>query len=104
MGMGLGVFFIPNLVLGSFGFPATNDIWIRILGFCLLRGRTNQVGFFRISVLERVIFFWECPAAGIVLFPPANPLLVLIGSMDLFGVLWIGLTLHRTRSILRDVE
>ncbi len=37
MGMGLGLLFIPGLILGVFGFDSTNDIWIHVLGlfaFC----------------------------------------------------------------------
>jgi len=100
MGMGLGLLFIPNLILGIIGFESTNDVWIRILGlfaFCagmlyFYCGRTNQTGFFRISVMERIVFFLGM--AGIVLFLPANPLLVLIGSVDLFGAIWTALTLR----------
>ena len=100
LGMGLGLLFIPNLILGIIGFESTNDVWIRILGlfaFCagmlyFYCGRTNQTGFFRISVMERIVFFLGM--AGIVLFLPANPLLVLIGSVDLFGAIWTALTLR----------
>ena len=102
MGTGLGLLFIPNLVLGIFGFPPTSDIWIRILGlfaFCagilyLYCGRTNQMGFFRVSIPERILFFLGI--AGIVLFLPANPLLILIGSADLFGAIWTALTLRNS--------
>ena len=31
MGMGLGLFFIPNLILGFFGFETT-EVWVRVLG------------------------------------------------------------------------
>ena len=100
LGMGLALLFIPNLILGVFGFESTNDIWIRILGlftFCagmlyFYCGRANQTGFFRISVIERIVFFLGM--VGIVLFVPANPLLVLIGSVDLFGAIWTALTLR----------
>ncbi|HZM21154.1 MAG TPA: hypothetical protein VFC02_05390 [Anaerolineales bacterium] len=102
MGTGLGLLFIPNLVLGIFGFPPTSDIWIRILGlfaFCagilyFYCGRTNQMGFFRVSIPERILFFLGI--AGIVLFLPANPLLILIGSADLFGAIWTALTLRNS--------
>jgi hypothetical protein len=102
MGMGLGLLFIPNLVLGIFGFPPTSDIWIRILGlfaFCagmlyFYCGRTNQMGFFRISITERIVFFLGM--VGIVLFLPVNPLLILIGSVDLFGAIWTALTLRNS--------
>ena len=91
MGMGLGLLFIPNLILGVFGFEPTNDIWIRILGLFAICagmlyfycGRTNQTGFFRISVTERIAFFLGM--VGIVLFLRANPLLIAIGSVDLLG-------------------
>jgi hypothetical protein len=100
LGMGLGLLFIPNLILGIFGFDATNDVWIRVLGlftFCagmlyFYCGRTDQTGFFRISIIERVVFFLGM--AGIVLFLPANPLLALIGSVDLLGAIWTALTLR----------
>jgi hypothetical protein len=101
MGMGLSLLFIPNLILGVFGFEPTNDIWIHILGlfaFCagmlyFYCGRTNQTGFFRISVTERIVFFLGM--VGIVLFLPANPLLVAIGSVDLFGAIWTALTMRK---------
>ena len=100
MGMGLALLFIPNLILGWFGFASTNDIWIHILGllsFCagmlyFYCGQTNQTGFFRISVTERIVFF--VGIVGIVLFLPANPMLILIGSVDLFGAIWTALTLR----------
>ena len=102
LGMGLSLLFIPNLTLGLFGFPATNDIWIRILGlftFCagtlyFYCGRANQIGFFRISVIERIIFFLGM--VGIVLFLPASPLLILIGSVDLLGAIWTALVLRNS--------
>jgi len=101
LGMGLGLLFIPSLLLGIFGFDATNDIWIRVLGlfaFCagmlyFYCGRTNQTGFFRISIIERIVFFFGM--VGIVLFLQANPVLALIGSVDLFGAIWTAVTLRK---------
>ena len=101
MGMGLSLLFIPNLMLGVFGFPPTNDIWIRVLGLFALCagmlyfycGRTNQTGFFRISVFERIVFFLGM--VGIVLFMQADPILALIGSVDLFGAIWTAVTLRK---------
>ena len=98
LGMGLSLLFIPNLMLGVFGFPPTNDIWIRVLGlftFCAgmlyYFGRTNQTGFFRVSIIERIIFFFGM--LGIVLFLQADPMLALIGGVDLFGAIWTAITL-----------
>jgi hypothetical protein len=103
MGMGLGLLFVPTLVLSVFGFGSTSDIWIHILGlfaFCagmlyFYCGQTNQTSFYRISVLERITFFLGM--VGIVLLLRANPLLILVGSVDLFGAIWTGWTLRRTR-------
>lgn len=101
MGMGLSLLLIPNLILGIFGFVPTSDIWIRILGlfaFCagllyFYCGRTNQTGFFRISVTERIVFFLGM--VGIVLFLRANPLLIAIGSVDLLGAIWTALSMRK---------
>jgi hypothetical protein len=101
MGMGLSLLFIPNLILGLLGFASTNDIWIHILGlftFCagmlyFYCGRTNQTGFFRISVIERVVFFLGM--VGIVFFLRVNLLLALVGSVDLFGAIWTAITMRR---------
>ena len=101
LGMGLGLLFVPDLLLGIFGFDATNDIWIHVLGlfaFCagmlyFYCGRTNQTGLFRISIIERIIFFFGM--VGIVLFLRANPMLALIGIVDLFGAIWTAVTLRK---------
>ena len=102
IGMGLVLLFAPNLLLGVFGFAPTNDVWIHILGlfaFCagllyFYCGRTNQMGFFRVSVTERIVFFLGI--VGIVLFLPASPMLILIGSIDLFGAIWTALALRNS--------
>jgi hypothetical protein len=101
MGIGLGLLFIPNIILGLFGFGPTSDIWIRILGllaFCtgmlyFYCGRANQTGFFRISVIERIVFFLGI--VGIVLLLRVDPLIALVGSVDLFGAIWTALTLRK---------
>jgi|SRR5687768_13832495 len=101
MGMGLGLLFIPNMILGLFGFDAPGDIWIRVLGlfaFCagmlyFYCGCTNQTGSFRISVIERIVFFLGI--VGIVLLLRVDLLIALVGSMDLFGAIWTALTLRR---------
>jgi hypothetical protein len=100
MGMGLGLFFIPNLILGFFGFETT-EVWVRILGllaFCagilyFHCARTNQTEFFRITVPERVIFFLGVVA--LVIFLDLSPLLAVMGSVDLLGAIWTGWTLKR---------
>ena len=101
MGMGLGLFFIPDQLLGIFGFGNPTEIWVRVLGllaFCagilyFYCARANQTGFFRVSVPERIIFFLGMVA--LVAFFRVTPLLAAIGSVDLLGAIWTGLTLRQ---------
>ena len=55
----------------------------------------NQTGFFRISVPECVIFLLG--TVILVVFMQFPPALAVIGSMDLFGAMWTGWTLQRSR-------
>ena len=104
LAMGLGLLLIPNQIFGIFGVPQTHEIWVRLLGlmvFCtgilyFYCGRTNQIGFFRISVIERIVFFLG--TAEIVVFFCVNPLLALVGSVDLLGAVWTALTLRNEHS------
>jgi hypothetical protein len=101
LAMGLGLLFIPNLILGLFGYPPTQEIWIRMLGlltFCagtlyFYCGLTDQTGFFRISVPERLVFCLG--TVTLVLFLQADWRLALVGSVDLLGALWTGMTLRK---------
>lgn len=70
-GMGLGLFLVPNLILGLLCFAPTTDIWIRMLG--------------RLSFCTVLL----------VIFVPAPPTLALVGSVDLVGAIWTGWTLRR---------
>ncbi len=99
--MGLGLLFFPHQLLGLFGFELNDDLWIRMLGlltFCagmlyFYCGRTDQTGFFRVTIPERIVFFLG--TIGIVLFCGADPMLAAVGSVDLLGALWTAFTLRK---------
>jgi hypothetical protein len=63
--MGVGMMFLPNLILPIFGFPVTTKIWIRMLGlFTCTTGiyyfhsaGHEQLAFFRSTVMGRLFFF-----------------------------------------------
>jgi hypothetical protein len=101
MPFGLALLVIPNMLLGLFGFPPTDEVWIRVLGlltFCtgylyLYCGIKEQTWFFRATISERLIFF--VGMILIVVLANANPLLILIGSVDLIGALWTFWALRR---------
>ncbi len=92
--MGLGMVFIPNTLLGVFGFENTTEIWIRMLGlFTFTTGiyyfqsaRNEQMEFFKATIIGRMFFF--VVTSVFVLVFKQNPMLAAIGSVDLLGALW----------------
>jgi hypothetical protein len=68
-----------------------------LLAFCFglvyfYCSRTEQTGFFRITVYERVVFFLGMIA--LTLFFGGNPMLILFGTFDLIGAIWTWLALR----------
>lgn len=100
-GLGLILLFAPNFLLGLFGFPTTDDVWIRIVGVLALvlayyyynAAKSEMTELFRWSIHGRmpiiVIFII------FVLLKLAPPQLILFGVVDLIAALW-------TFSALRD--
>jgi len=92
--LGAILMLLPNLLLLSFGFPATEEVWIRVLGvvtlilgiYYLTAARYELRAFFGASVGLRasVIFFFLV----FVLFRAAEPQLLLFGAIDLAGAFW----------------
>lgn len=99
--MGLGMMAIPNTLLSVFGFAHTTEIWIRMLGvFTFATGiyyfhsaKTEQKEFFKATIIGRIFFF--IMTVVLVFLFKQNPMLVLIGSMDLFGALWTYVTFKK---------
>ena len=60
LGMGLGLTLVPNVVIGTLGFPATDEIWIRVLGVVTL-----ALAFYYISAARadlKTFAQWTVPA------------------------------------------
>jgi hypothetical protein len=101
---GLSFLFIPNVVLPLFGFQATTEVWIRVLGllvmivgsYYLYCARCEFRPFLRATVLGRVAFCMGL--VTLALFDAGGPMLVLFGSVDLAGALWTGLSLRAESS------
>lgn len=90
----------PNLLLGVFGFPPTDGVWIRVVGmlagilgvYDLRAAHAGQTAFFGWTVPVRLavpVFFAAFVALGM-----APAALLLLGAVDAAGALW-------TRSALR---
>ena len=98
--MGATFLLVPNLVLPLFGFPPTNEVWIRgmsmlaiALGYFYLRaGRHEMLDFYRWKVHGH-IFGVICMVAFVIL-KLGPPMLLLFASADLLAAIWTGLALR----------
>jgi len=99
-----GLLFIPNLMLGLFGLPETNEIWIRVVGIPLvllggyyfLAGRNDLVPFIRWSVPARasvILFYLILALTGTV-----KPTILLFGVVDLVGAGWTALSIRADKT------
>lgn len=92
----LGVLFVlvPNLLLGLVNIPATDEVWIRLVGMLLLfmgffyvqAGRHNLVPFFKWTLVTRGIAFFF--ALGFWLSGFISWIILAFWLGDLAGLLW----------------
>ena len=92
--LGLGLIFVPNVLLGLFRLPSATEIWIRVLGVVAINigvlyvvaARSRDVAVFRAAIFSRLaVFVWF---AGFVLLGMAPPMLLLFGAVEVAGALW----------------
>lgn len=94
IGLGLILLLVPNFLFGLFGFPATSEIWIRVVGvlllilayYYILVSRAEFRPFMVATVYARasvIVFF-----AAFVLLNLAQPTLILFGAIDLLAAAW----------------
>ena len=90
----------PNLLLSFFGVPATDEVWIRVVGMLVLivgylnfmASRYELLAYFRWTVAARLavpVFFATFVALGF-----APPILMLIGAIDIAGAIWTAASLR----------
>lgn len=98
--LGITLIVVPNILLSVFGIPATNEVWLRVVGMLVLllgyydimAARRELTDFFRWSVYARasvIVFF-----TVFVLLEFVSPMLILFGTFDLLGSIWTGLALR----------
>ncbi|MBI5934011.1 MAG: hypothetical protein HY867_09910 [Chloroflexi bacterium] len=96
VGMGFGLLFAPNMVLGILGFPATDEVWPHVVGLLALvlafyyitAARADLRTFARATVPARIAVF--IGFAAFTLMGLAGPIMILLGAVDLLGALWTG--------------
>ena len=91
---------IPNVLLGLFKYPETDEVWIRVvgmlvflLGYYYYQASKNEIkNFFQWTVYARtsVLLFFIV----FVLFDLASPILILFGAIDAAAALWTHLSLR----------
>lgn len=91
----------PNLLLSTFQFPETNEIWIRVVGvlvfniglYYVFMAPSNSTLFYSISVYTRAsILLWFIV---FVLLGWAPYPLILFGAVDMVGALWTFVAMKR---------
>lgn len=102
--LGITLLTTPNPLLVLFGFPATNEVWIRVVGSLLcffafydFQGARHELtDYFRWTVYARssVILFFT----AFVLLGLASPVLILFGVIDLLGALWTAIALRSEKT------
>ena len=100
IGMGAGLLFMPDFVLGTLGFAPSNDIWVRVVGVLALllafyyisASRSSVTAFMEWTVTGRVGIF--IVFVLFVVFGWVGPIMIGLGVVDLLGALW-------TRSALK---
>ncbi|HSO61691.1 MAG TPA: hypothetical protein VLR50_11725 [Desulfobacterales bacterium] len=101
LGLGVVLVLAPNLLLTTFGFPATSEVWIRVLGFVVVNlsvyywyaAKSDSKPLFLATVFTRVFILVAFGALAV--FGLAKPMLVLFGAIDAIGGLWTYLSLRR---------
>jgi hypothetical protein len=102
--LGVTLLVAANVLLSLFGIPATNEVWIRVVGMLLVllafyyvqAAREELTDFFQWTVYTRasvIVFFIVFVVLGL-----AQPILILCGAIDLLGAIWTGLALRSSRN------
>ncbi|MFO1280849.1 MAG: hypothetical protein U1F51_00030 [Burkholderiales bacterium] len=92
--LGIALVAVPNLLLGAFLMPETNEVWIRVVGllvfnigvYYIVAARSEVIEFFRTTIVTRALIF--AGFAAFVLAGLAKPMLIGFGAVDFLGGLW----------------
>ena len=102
--LGLILVTVPNILLGVFHLPTTNEVWIRVVGVLVIllcfyytqAARKEIKDFFQWTVYARCAVFLFFIA--FVLLKYVSPVLILFGTVDLVGAIWTSFALRSERN------
>lgn len=103
--LGVGLTFVPNLLLSVFGMPSTTEVWIRVVGilvfnigvYYIYAAQCEAKAFFQASVYTRTLVLASFAAFAGLGF--ASPVLILFGAADFAGAIWTQLALRTDRAV-----
>ncbi len=92
--LGVCLVAVPNLLLGLFLMPETQEVWIRVVGvlvfnigvYYIYAAKCEATAFFRASVFTRTLVL--VAFAIFAVLGLAKPMLVGFGAVDFLGALW----------------
>ncbi len=101
---GLQLVFVPNMLLGMFGFDPTAEIWIKVLGIVVLSlsilyftvNKHGSPEVVRATVLMR--FFVGSGFVLLVLFGQTKTNLILFAGIDIATAVWTWFELKNKKS------
>ena len=101
--LGVMLLVAPNLLLGIFAIPPTQEVWIRILGGVLIGvgfyyvdgARSRATRFMRVTVVARAFVAGVLFVLVVLGFAP--PVIALFGATDLAAAGWTAYALRSTR-------
>ena len=102
--LGVVLVVVPNVLLGPFGFPETNEVWVRVVGmlvvilgyYYMTAARSESTAVIRATVVGRsavLVFF-----IAFVVMGYAPPALILFGVIDAVAAAWTGRALVADRA------
>ena len=98
--LGVILVVIPNVLLSLFRIPATNEVWVRVVGMLVLilgfyystAARNELTPFLRATVYGRaavLVFFVAFVSLGL-----APPILIVFGLIDAVAATWTAVALR----------
>ena len=100
---GLTLIVMPNFLLTTLQLPATNEVWIRVVGvlvFCIgyyyhRAGAGNIHAFLKHTIPTRIFVFLAF--STFVLLKYVSPVLIVFGAVDFAGAVWTWMALKKEK-------
>jgi hypothetical protein len=101
LGQGIILMIAPNFLLSIFGIQEATEVWVRVVGLCLIvfaqyyirAAILNMIEFCRLTVLGRVLQFLLFTA--IVVNGLGSPMLLLFSGFEMASGFWTYLALKK---------